>query len=218
MCHLCPFIITWVPGPNLDGFFPGYFFEKGNVYYHGYVERSKLINKKKQTPSTQRPPGSFGWGKVPRFWGLFQGRLVVSWAHIKNGEFSVALGIKDSQLFYSPNAMEGTWSFTPKGFGRCRNCSLFLLIWTGWLACQKKLCQVVLIFLNMFLPPSCLRNWSTSTCNNSLVATTDLVVHMSDSSMIKFHVLVGSCWDSDQPSQGWLCGLYGFGRSEMSEA
>lgn len=56
MCHLCPFIITWVPGPNLDGFFPGYFFEKGNVYYHGYVERSKLINKK--TTDSQHPTPS----------------------------------------------------------------------------------------------------------------------------------------------------------------
>ena len=87
-------------------FFAGISLKRATCITMGMLKGQSSSTKKQQTPSTQRPPGSFGWGKVPRFWGLFQGRLVVSWAHIKNGEFSVALGIKDSQLFYSPNAME----------------------------------------------------------------------------------------------------------------
>ena len=143
--------------------------------------------KNQQTP-TQRPTtGPFS--EPPRFWGLFQGRLVVPWSKLGGAEVS-----KRFPAFVRQIPWKAPENQCPKDLGDAGIGSLFVTNLEGLVGLGKVVSsQVVWIFLQIFPPPYYLRIWSTSRCNNSLVATTDLV-YMSDSSMIQFHVLVGSCW------------------------
>lgn len=117
MCHLCPFIITWVPGPNLDGFFPRYFFERATCITMGMLKGQSSSTKNNRLPAPNALQGPSVGGKFRGSEVYFKGDSSCLGRTSRTGNFRWCLESKIPSFFIHQMPWKAPDHLRPKDLG-----------------------------------------------------------------------------------------------------